>query len=109
MKKRKLDYDGFIDSVTCGLDDTEMTAQEVVEYMAKHDAMPEGVSLWEEVENSSPAHLVKNGLGYKELDEEVEKLLRAVKALGAAIRNGDPQRIADRWMNTQTAVKEIEG
>lgn len=107
--KFKIDYEGFIGQVTAGLDDTDLTAKEVVEYMEEHDEMPEGVDLWEPLEGSSPAQLVKNGLGYKDkIPKEIRPLISAVKALGKAIENGDPQRITDRYMNVRDAIKALE-
>ena len=108
MKKLRLDYYGFLQAVCSGIDDTDMTPKEIVEYMSDKNEMPEGVNLWEPLENDSPAYLVKNGLGYIEYQPEVIALVKCVKALGKAIMKGDPQDIADRWMNTATAIKELE-
>ena len=63
--KRELDYTGFLMQVTSGLDGVKMSHKKIVEYMTKHDQMPNNVCLWEAVENDSPRQLVKNGLGYK--------------------------------------------
>ena len=53
------EYADYLGEITSGLDETELTAKEVIDYMYKHDEMPEGVSLWEELEYSSPAYLAK--------------------------------------------------
>ena len=109
MKKAQWDYEGFLEAITSDYRDCTLSPQEIVEYMRDKDEVPEGVTLWEPVENDSPANLVKNGLGTIRHRSEVLNLISATKALGKAIQIGDPQTIADRWGNVATALKEIEG
>ena len=53
------EYVEYLGQITGGIDETDLTAKEVIDYMYKHDEMPEGVSLWEQLEYSSPAYLAK--------------------------------------------------
>ena len=47
----------FVDEYTTGLDDTDLTYKQVVDAMAE-DEMPDGVHVWEAVEDYSPAELI---------------------------------------------------
>ena len=49
----------YLESITSGLDETNLTPREVAQYMWDNDKMPEDVYLWEPLEDESPQHLLK--------------------------------------------------